>query len=125
MKQLDFKMNNLLHNIIRYVLKNSLSEVMLVEVPNAGVIGVRIADGFYKSGGVVLHVDDADTVICTCRYGEQHAINAIDDLVDVSYDWFRRSQNRGVTAWKQPAPGWGDEYVRGGCMTKKEVTVYE
>ncbi len=66
---------------------------------------IYISDGFSKAGGCKLFLPPADypvgefiaPLIAHMRYDETEEIHSFDDLIDLSWKWWRRYADRGYS----------------------------
>ena len=66
--------------------------------------GIRL-DGFYKSGSILLVLDENNTFMAIARYEEKTKINYVGDLIELNYNWWLWSKNR-FGGWRYPDDKW-------------------
>lgn len=81
--------------------------------------------GFYKSGEVQLMSGPDGKLIAIDRYSATVQINELRDIVELNFDWWDRSRNRGVDGWKNPCDMWLPLLKRFNFVTQRQETVTE
>jgi hypothetical protein len=78
-------------------------------------------EGFYKSDAIILKPDCYGTMWAHSRYEETCQIFDFKDLVELNYEWWKRSKDRADT-WQTPDPLWQKWLIEFGFVKVTTIT---
>ena len=108
-------------------MNDTMKEFIIKHLQNGGTVEIVLSEegilryafsGFCKSGTVDLYEDD-DTIFAEDRYGKDDPIYSWDDLVNLAFEWYKRSDSSTFylpNEWKQ-------EFLDRGLI--EEIIVYK
>ncbi len=110
-----------------------LAELVAKGVPITFTKDAIVVPGFYKSDTVKLRSDDADLhpesdveppLVATDRYGKDTKITQLDDLVELNFEWWEASRDRGNPGWTKPDPNWVPLLTEHGFIEARQDVTY-
>lgn len=107
-----------------YTLKKLLADLNDLGIPVESELDgkVLILEGFSKSGTAEIYFSDKDNVLkCDTRYDQTDTIESFEDLVNVAFEWWQKSESKGYTIPSM----WVESFVGFGLVRKVVRTDYE
>lgn len=88
-----------------------------------GSTGHVVMDGFYKSGPIMLLMDDDLAFEAVDKKGRKTPINSYDDIIKLNYSCWKATIRKNSGSYVLPSKPWIDEFYQRNLIKRQYVVV--